>query len=142
MASSEQNSNTVEETLKVIEELVNSFRTMQEEYQMELERIEGELQGQKEEWIRMSENIEQKMGHFEAEYSKLLQEMKRSETMIKGLESDVADKSRGMLMTKKEMKISTTIEDLRQTLDKQIEEKDKVIKVYEHLIDAIRTKLS
>jgi len=28
------------------------------------------------------------------------------------------------------MKISTTIEDLRQTLDKQIEEKDKIIKVY------------
>ncbi len=45
-------------------------------------------------------------------------------------------------MTKKEMKISTTIEDLRQTLDKQIEEKDKVIKVYENLIDSIRTKLN
>lgn len=62
--------------------------------------------------------------------------------MIKNLESEVADKSRGMLMSKKEMKISTTIEDLRQTLDKQIEEKDKVIKVYEHLIDSIRTKLN
>ena len=59
--------------MKVIEELVNSFRTMQEEYQMELERIEGELQAQKEEWIKMSENIEQKMIRFEAEYSKLLQ---------------------------------------------------------------------
>lgn len=90
----------------------------------------------------MSENIEQKMVRFENEYSKLLQEMKRSETMIKNLESEVADKSRGMLMTKKEMKISTTIEDLRQTLDKQIEEKDKVIKVYENLIDSIRTKLN
>lgn len=40
------------------------------------------------------------------------------------------------------MKISTTIEDLRQTLDKQIEEKDKIIKVYEGLIDNIRNKLS
>jgi uncharacterized protein (DUF4415 family) len=39
-ANNEQN-NTVEETLKVIEELVNSFRIMQEEYQQELERIEG-----------------------------------------------------------------------------------------------------
>lgn len=37
-ANLEQN-NTVEETLKVIEELVNSFRDMQEEYQHELERI-------------------------------------------------------------------------------------------------------
>lgn len=45
-------------------------------------------------------------------------------------------------MSKKEMKISTTIEDLRQTLDKQIEEKDKIIKVYEGLIDSIRNKLS
>lgn len=68
---------------------------------MELVRIEGELQAQKEEWIKMSENIEQKLIRFEAEYTKLLQEMKRSETMIKNLESEVADKSRGMLMTKK-----------------------------------------
>lgn len=45
-------------------------------------------------------------------------------------------------MSKKEMKISTTIEDLRQTLDKQIEEKDKIIKVYENLIENIRLKLS
>jgi predicted RNase H-like nuclease (RuvC/YqgF family) len=90
----------------------------------------------------MSSNIENKVVRFEAEYSKLLQEMKRSEAMIKNLENEVADKSRGMIMSKKEMKISTTIEDLRQTLDKQIEEKDKVIKVYEHLIDGIRTKLN
>lgn len=39
--------------------------------------------------------------------------------MIKNLEGELAEKSRGM-MSKKEMKISTTIEDLRQTLDKQI----------------------
>jgi uncharacterized protein YukE len=82
---------------------------MQEEYQQELERIEGELQAQKNEWVRMSDNIEQKMIRFETEYSKLLQEMKRSETMIKNLENEVADKGRGMLMSKKEMKISTTI---------------------------------
>lgn len=50
--------------MKVIEELVNSFRTMQEEYQMELERIEGELQAQKEEWVKMTENIQQKMIGF------------------------------------------------------------------------------
>jgi uncharacterized protein YukE len=115
---------------------------MQEEYQQELERIEAELQAQKEEWARMSDSVEQKLVRFETEYSKLLQEMKRSETMIKNLESEVADKGRGALMSKKEMKISTTIEDLRQTLDKQIEEKDKVIKVYEHLIDGIRMKVN
>ena len=102
---------------------------MQEEYQQELERIEGELQAQKEEWFKMSSNIEAKMVRFEAEYSKLLQEMKRSSATIKNLEGELADKSKGM-MSRKEMKISTTIEDLRQTLDKQIEEKDKVIKVY------------
>jgi hypothetical protein len=33
-------------------------------------------------------------------------------------------------MSKKEMKISTTIEDLRITLERQIEEKDRTIKVY------------
>jgi hypothetical protein len=69
----------------------------------------------------MSDNVEQKLTRFEVEYSKVLQEMKKSETMIKTLEGEMAEKSRGMLMTKKEMKISTTIEDLRQTLDKQIE---------------------
>ena len=36
MANNEQSNNTVEETLKVIEELVHSFRAMQEEYQQEL----------------------------------------------------------------------------------------------------------
>jgi hypothetical protein len=34
------------------------------------------------------------------------------------------------MMSKKEMKISTTIEDLRITLERQIEEKDRTIKVY------------
>lgn len=40
------------------------------------------------------------------------------------------------------MKISTTIEDLKQTLDKQIEEKNKVIKMYEHVLDSIKEKLN
>ena len=44
-------------------------------------------------------------------------------------------------MSRKEMKISTTIEDLKQTLDKQIEEKDKVIKLYEKLIENIKVKM-
>lgn len=85
IASNEQSNNTVEETLKVIEELVHSFRVMQEEYQQELERIEGQLESQKNEWVRMSDSVEQKLTRFEVEYSKLLQEMKRSETMIKNL---------------------------------------------------------
>lgn len=38
------------------------------------------------------------------------------------------------MMSRKEMKISTTIEDLRVTLEKQIEEKDRVIRVYERLL--------
>lgn len=45
------------------------------------------------------------------------------------------------MMSRKEMKISTTIEDLKQTLDKQIEEKDKVIKLYEKLIENIKVKM-
>lgn len=65
MASNEQNNNTVEETLKVIEELVHSFRVMQEEYQQELERIEGQLEAQKNEWVRMSDSVEQKLTRFE-----------------------------------------------------------------------------
>jgi|LakMenE18May11ns_1017448.scaffolds.fasta_scaffold9303725_1 hypothetical protein len=47
--------------------------------------------------------------------------MRKSEGIIKNLEAELAEKSRGVVMSKKEMKISTTIEDLRQTLDKQIE---------------------
>ena len=46
------------------------------------------------------------------------------------------------MISKKEMKISTTIEDLRITLERQIEEKDRTIKVYESLIDSIKTKLN
>ena len=81
-----ESSNTVEETLKVIEELVNSFRLMQEEYQQELERMEGELEGQKNQWMHMTESIEEKMRNFEQEYSKLLGEMRQLEGMIKSLE--------------------------------------------------------
>jgi hypothetical protein len=35
----------------VIEELVNSVRDMQEEYQRELERMEVELEGQRSQWL-------------------------------------------------------------------------------------------
>ena len=40
------------------------------------------------------------------------------------------------------MKISTTIEDLRVTLERQIEEKDKVIRAYEQLLDSVKMKLN
>ena len=125
----------------MIEELVNSFRVMQEEYQQELERIEGELQGQKHQWLQMSESVEQKLLRFEGEYGRLLQELRRSESAIKALEVEMQEKARGGAMSKKEMKISTTIEDLRQTLERQIEEKDRTIKMYEGLIDNIKLKL-
>lgn len=46
------------------------------------------------------------------------------------------------MASKKEMKISTTIEDLRFTLQKQIEEKDKIIRNYEHVIEGIKGKLN
>jgi hypothetical protein len=92
--------------------------------------------------MKISDGIEQKLIRFESEYTKLLTEMRKSEGIIKNLEGELAEKGRGAIMSKKEMKISTTIEDLRQTLDKQIEEKDKIIKIYETLIDGIRSKVS
>ena len=42
---------------------------------------------------------------------------------------------------RKNLKVSTTIEDLRIVLEKQIQEKDKVIKVYENLIHKLKQKL-
>lgn len=39
------------------------------------------------------------------------------------------------------MKISTTIEDLRVTLERQIEEKDKVIRTYEKVLGGVKVKL-
>ena len=39
------------------------------------------------------------------------------------------------MVSRKEMKISTTIEDLRVTLERQLEEKDRIIKNYETVID-------
>jgi hypothetical protein len=64
----------------------------------------------------MSEAVEQKMVRFEAEYGKVAREVSRAEGLIKGLEGELHEKSKGLMMSKKEMKISTTIEDLRQTL--------------------------
>jgi SMC interacting uncharacterized protein involved in chromosome segregation len=75
----------VEETLKVIEELVNSFRVMQDEYQQELERMEKELEAQKNQWLSMSEAIEEKMARFKGEYDKLAREVVRSENLVKNL---------------------------------------------------------
>ena len=42
---------------------------------------------------------------------------------------------------RKNLKVSTTIEDLRNVLEKQIEEKNKVIRVYENLIHKLKQKL-
>lgn len=39
------------------------------------------------------------------------------------------------------MKVSSTIEDLRHVLEKQIEEKDKVIHVYENVLQRMKEKL-
>lgn len=49
----------------------------------------------------MSEAIEQKLTKFESEYGKLLQEMRRSENVIKSLEGELQDKSKGVMMSKK-----------------------------------------
>lgn len=40
------------------------------------------------------------------------------------------------------MKISTTIEDLRVTLERQIEEKDRVIKLYERTLEQVKSRLT
>ena len=83
------------------------------------------------------------MVRFEAEYAKTAKEVSRSEGLIKNLEGELNERSRGIQISKtKEMKISTTIEDLRQTLERQIEDKDRTIKVYEGLIDNIRLRLT
>ena len=105
----QSDNNTVEETLKVIEELVNSFRVMQEEYQQELERMEGEMLNQKNQWVQLSEALEEKLNHFEEEYSKLLAEMRQSEGAIKSLEMELSEKNKNIMVGRKEMKISTTI---------------------------------
>lgn len=42
---------------------------------------------------------------------------------------------------RKNMKVSATIEDLRHVLERQIEEKDRVIRVYEGLLLKMKEKL-
>ena len=132
----------MEETLQVIDELVNSLRTLQEEYQQEIDHIQEQLESQKNQWIAMSEAIEEKMVHFGEEYSKLTLEIKNSEGVIKALEKELQDNNKNTMLSRKEMKISTTIEDLRVTLERQIEEKDKVIRAYEQLLDSVKMKLN
>ena len=68
--------------------------------------------------------------------------MKRYEGIITGMEKELYEKNNKMMINRKEMKISTTIEDLRQTLDRQIEEKNKIIKIYEGLLESMKTKLN
>ena len=68
--------------------------------------------------------------------------MRQSEGIIKSLESELQDRNKNYMVSKKEMKISTTIEDLRVTLERQIEEKDKIIRNYEQIIDTIKLKLN
>ena len=43
---------------------------------------------------------------------------------------ELQERNRNNYNNKKEMKISTTIEDLRVTLERQIEEKDRIIRHY------------
>ena len=45
-------------------------------------------------------------------------------------------------LSKKELKISTTIEDLRVTLERHIEEKERIIRFYENLIEDVQSRLS
>lgn len=82
---------------------------MQEEYQQELERMEGELLNQKNQWVHLSEALEEKLNHFEEEYSKLLGEVRQSEGIIKSLEMELNEKNKNIMVGRKEMKISTTI---------------------------------
>jgi len=49
------------------------------------------------------------MSRFEGEYNKIIKEMSKSEAIIKTLESEMHEKNKGLVMSKKEMKISTTI---------------------------------
>lgn len=58
---------------------------MQDEYQQELERMEKELEAQKNQWLSMSEAIEEKMARFKGEYDKLAREVVRSENLVKNL---------------------------------------------------------
>jgi hypothetical protein len=68
--------------------------------------------------------------------------LRQSEGAIKSLENELQDRNRNVAMSRKEMKISTTIEDLRVTLERQIEEKDRIIRNYENIIDGIKEKLN
>lgn len=55
---------------------------------------------------------------------------------------ELQEKNKNIMVSRKEMKISTTIEDLKVTLEKQIEEKDRIIKNYENIIEGVKLKLN
>ena len=71
--------------------------------------MEEELVGQKNQWVQMSEAVEEKMGRFEQEYGKLLDDMRESENVVKSLEIELQEKTKNIMVSRKEMKISTTI---------------------------------
>ena len=51
---------------------------MQEEYQRELEKMEGDLESQRNQWLEMSEAVEDKMVSFEKEYNKVVEDLRES----------------------------------------------------------------
>jgi hypothetical protein len=71
--------------------------------------MEGELLNQKNQWVQLSEALEDKLNHFEQEYSKLLVEARQSEGVIKSMEMELNGKNKNIMAGRKEMKISTTI---------------------------------
>lgn len=74
---------------------------------------------QQNQWMKASDAIELKLIKFEMEYRKLSGELKKTENIVMAMERELDDRNKNY-MSKKEMKISTTIEDLKTTLDKQI----------------------
>ena len=56
---------------------------------------------QRNQWIQMSETFENKLVRFEEEYSKILTELHQSEHTIKSLETELQDRSKNLMMSKK-----------------------------------------
>lgn len=54
--------------------------------------------------------------------------MKKKDQVIAELENKLAQSTHA---SKKELKISTTIEELRMTMEKQVEEKERSVRVYQ-----------
>jgi hypothetical protein len=82
-----------EQTIKIIEELSTEFQFMQEHYQVEIEKLQTELNAQKQQCKVILDTSEDRFSKTIQEYHGLLDKLKKKDQLIAELENKLAQTS-------------------------------------------------